>query len=88
MKDICIELEIMQDPSARNKCANIVEHVITKRENCAIENSQNKEFVEYLRTCRFSILIDEIIYGSDAKIMCILVRYVLPLNKKKFQLNY
>lgn len=65
----------MQDLSlARNKCANIVTHVLTK---CEIE-----KIVQCLQTCKFYILIDESTDITDTKVMCILVKYVSPINKK------
>nr|XP_012147361.1 PREDICTED: uncharacterized protein LOC105663392 [Megachile rotundata] len=73
IKDICIEPEVVQDLSlARHKCAKIVTNVIAKRE---IEN-----IIDCLKTCRFSILIDESTDISDTKLMCVLVRYVSPLD--------
>ncbi|XP_072760466.1 uncharacterized protein [Anoplolepis gracilipes] len=75
LKDICIEPKVVQDLSlARNKCANIVKNIIAKREVETI--------VQYLQTCKFSILIDESTDISDTKVMCLLVKYVLPVNKK------
>jgi len=74
LKDICIDPKIVQDFSlGRLKCANIVKNVIAK---CEVEKIAN------LQACKFSILIDESTDISDVKVMCILVRYVLPLNKK------
>ena len=66
---------VVQDLSlARNKCANVVKNILAKRE---IE-----KIVQCLQTCRFSILIDESTDITDVKVMCILVQYVSPLNKK------
>jgi len=75
LKDICIDPKIVQDFSlGRLKCASIVKNVIAKREV--------EKIVTNLRACKFSILIDESTDISDVKVMCILVRYVSPLNKK------
>lgn len=74
LKDICIDPEIVQNLLLdRNKCASIVKNVIAKRE---IE-----KVVENLKTYKFSILIDESMDISNTKVMCVLVRYLLPLNK-------
>lgn len=63
LKDICIKPEVVQDLSlARHKCANIVTNITAKRE---IE-----KVVEYLKTTKFSILIDESTDISDTKLMC------------------
>ena len=75
LKDICIEPKVVQDLSlARNKCANIIKNILAKREVETI--------IQYLQTCKFSILIDESTDISDTKVMCLLVKYVSPLNKK------
>jgi len=64
----------VQDLSlARKKCSSIVKNVIAKRET--------EKIVEDLKS-KFSILIDESTDISDTKLMCILVRYISPLNKK------
>jgi len=75
LKNIFIDSKIAQDISlGRSKCTNIVNNVIAKRE-------MEKLYIN-LRTCKFSILIDESTDISDTKLLCILVRYVSPLNKK------
>ncbi|XP_071581188.1 zinc finger BED domain-containing protein 5-like [Temnothorax nylanderi] len=75
IKDTCKDPKVVQDFSlGRNKCASIVKNVTAKRE---IET-----IVKYLKTCKFSILIDESTDISDTKLMCLLVRYVSPSNKK------
>lgn len=75
LKDICIKPEVVQDLSlARHKCASIVKNITAKRET--------EKIVEYLKISKFSILIDESTDISDTKLMCVLVRYVSPLNKK------
>jgi len=75
IKDICIDSKIAQNLSLpRKKCSYIVKNIIAKHET--------EKIVEYLKTCRFFILVDESTDISDNKIMCILVRYVSPLNKK------
>lgn len=40
------------------------------------------KLVQYLQTCKFSILIDESTDISNIKMMCILVQYVSPVDKK------
>jgi len=75
LKDICINSEIVQDLSlARKKCSHIVKNVIAERET--------EKIVQNLKTCKFSILVDESTDISDNKVTCILVRYISPLNKK------
>lgn len=75
LKDICIDSKIAQDLSvARTKCSSIVKNIIAKHES--------EKIIEYLKTRRFSILVDESTDISDNKLMCILIRYVSPLNKK------
>jgi len=75
LKDICADPKIVQDFAlGRLKCTNIVKDVIAKREV--------EKIVDNLQSCRFSILIDESTDISDTKIMCILVRYISPSNKK------
>ncbi|XP_067214127.1 SCAN domain-containing protein 3-like [Linepithema humile] len=75
LKDVCIEPEIVQDLSlGRTKCINIVKEVLAKREV--------EKIVQILQTRKFSILIDESTDISDTKLMCVLVQYFSPLNKK------
>ncbi|KYN16684.1 hypothetical protein ALC57_11050, partial [Trachymyrmex cornetzi] len=75
LKDICMDPKVVQDFTlGRLKCTNIVKDVIAKRE---IE-----KIVDKLQSSRFSILIDESTDISDSKLMCVLVRYVSPVNKK------
>ncbi|KAL6257703.1 hypothetical protein P5V15_011283 [Pogonomyrmex californicus] len=75
VKHICNDPEIVSDISlARDKCKNIVINIIAKREVNKIIND--------LQTCKFSILIDESTDISDTKIICVLVKYLSPLNKK------
>jgi len=75
LKDICINPEIVQDLSlARKKCSYIVKNVIAERET--------EKIIQNLKSCKFSILVDESTDISDNKVMCIFVRYISPLNKK------
>jgi len=75
LKDICIDPEIVLYVSlARDKCKHIVTNVIAKREIDKIINN--------LQIRKFSILIDESTDISDSKIICVLVKYCSPLNKK------
>lgn len=75
LKDIFHDSVIAQDLSlARTKCSHITTNVIAKRET--------EKVVENLKTCNFSILIDESTDITDNKVMCTLVRYVSPINNK------
>jgi len=58
---------------AQKKCKNIITRIIAKHEV--------QKLVEYLQTCKFSILIDESTDISNVKMMCILVRFVSPVHK-------
>ncbi|XP_026669810.1 uncharacterized protein LOC113464417, partial [Ceratina calcarata] len=74
LKNVCTEPEVVQDLSlARHKCTKIVKNVIAKREV--------EKIVECLRTCKFSVLIDESTDISDRKLMCIVVKYVSPISR-------
>ena len=59
---------------ARDKCKNIVTNVIGKREVDKIVND--------LRITKFSLLIDESTDISDTKLICVLVKYLSPVNKR------
>jgi len=75
IKDICSDPNIVQDLSlGRLKCTNIVKDILAKRET--------EKLTEILKTCKFSILIDESTDITDTKFMCVLVKYVSPLDKK------
>lgn len=58
----------------RTKCIKIVKEIISKREE--------EKLVSILQTCKFSILIDESTDITDKKSMCLLVRFVSPVDKK------
>ncbi|XP_039313707.1 uncharacterized protein LOC105201687 isoform X2 [Solenopsis invicta] len=74
LKDICVDSKIVQDIKlGQTKCKNILTNVIAKHET--------NKLVEYLKTCKFSILIDESTDISNTKIMCILVWFVSPIDK-------
>ncbi|XP_011884095.1 PREDICTED: uncharacterized protein LOC105571237 [Vollenhovia emeryi] len=75
IKDICIEPEVVQDLSlGRLKCTNIVKDIVAKRET--------EKLVEILKGRKFSVLIDESTDITDNKLMCILVQYVSPFDKR------
>ncbi|KYN10134.1 hypothetical protein ALC57_17729 [Trachymyrmex cornetzi] len=75
MKDICVDPKVVQDAAmCRTKCSNVIKDILAKRE---IE-----KIVDNLQSSRFSILIDESTDISDTKLLCVLIRYVSPLNKK------
>lgn len=75
IKDICIEPKIAQDLTlGRTKCIQIVKNIISKREE--------EKLISILQTCKFSILIDESTDITNTKFMCLLVKYVSPINKK------
>ena len=75
LKDICIEPKVVQDLSlARHKCMKIIKNVIAKHET--------ETLIQSLKTCRFSILIDESIDISNTKLLCVLVKYVSSVNNK------
>jgi len=75
LKDVFIEPEIVQHFSlGRTKCINIVKEVLAKREV--------EKIVQILQTRKFSIMIDESTDISDTKLMCVLVQYFSPLDKK------
>jgi len=57
---------------AQKKCKNIITRIIAKHEV--------QKLVEYLQTCKFSILIESTDI-SNVKMMCILVRFVSPVHK-------
>lgn len=80
MKTICLEPKIVQDLSlGRLKCSYIVKDVLAKRET--------EKLIEILKIRKFSILIDESTDITETKFMCVLVRYVSPIDKKvKIQL--
>jgi len=56
------------------KCSNLVKNVVAKRET--------EKVVDNLKNRKFSILVDESTDISENKVMCTLVRYVLPVNNK------
>ncbi|KYQ47881.1 hypothetical protein ALC60_13090 [Trachymyrmex zeteki] len=74
IKDICSEPNIVQDLSLdRLKCNNIVKDVLAKRET--------EKLTEILKTCKFSILIDESTDITDTKFittknLALVVRYI------------
>ncbi|XP_070516613.1 SCAN domain-containing protein 3-like [Cardiocondyla obscurior] len=75
LKDISIDSKIVQDLSlSRKKCSKIVKNIIAKRET--------EKLILNLKTRKFSVLIDESTDISETKIMCVLVRYLSPINKK------
>lgn len=58
----------------RTKCQSIVKDIIAKREK--------EELVKILQTCKFSILIDESTDITDTKLLCVLVQYLSPTDRK------
>ncbi|XP_070511914.1 protein FAM200C-like [Cardiocondyla obscurior] len=73
LKDICLESKVIQNLKlGRNKCNEIVKHIIAKREV--------EKLINNLQFCKFSILIDESTDISDSKLMCVLAKYVSPNN--------
>jgi len=75
LQNIFNDSKIAHDLSAaRSKCTNIIKNVIAKRET--------EKLVSILQNHKFSILIDESTDISDTKVMCVLARYVSPLDKK------
>jgi len=75
LKNIYNKPEIANDLSlSRKKCTKIITNVIGKRES--------EKTIEILRKQRFSILIDESTTISNDKVLCILVKYFHPIDKK------
>ena len=75
LKDIFIDPEVAQNLTlGRTKCIQIVKNIISQRED--------EKLVSILQTCKFSILIDESTDITDKKFMCLLVKYVSPIDKK------
>lgn len=70
-----MEPQIVHDLSlGRLKCSNIVKDILAKWET--------EKLIEILKARKFSILLDESTNITDTKFMCMLVRYVLPVDKK------
>jgi hypothetical protein len=75
IKDLSLEPEVVQNLAlGSTKCTYIVKEVIAKREV--------EKIVEILQKQKFSILLDESTDITDKKFMCLLVKYVSPIDKK------
>lgn len=74
LKDVCVDPKVVQDVTLWIKCTQIVKNVIARREA--------EKIIQNLKTCKFSILIDESTDINDTKFVCILVKYILPINKR------
>lgn len=75
IKSICSDPQVVQDLTlGRRKCTKIIQNIVGKRET--------EKTIQNLKCQKFSILLDESTSIANDKILCILVKYVLPENKK------
>lgn len=75
IKSICSDPQVVQDLTlSRKKCTQIIKNVIGKRET--------EKTIKNLKCQKFSILLDESTTIANDKILCILVKYVSPDDKK------
>ena len=73
LKDVFPDSKIASDVTlGRTKCTNIVKNVVAKVET--------DKTVQTLKGVKFSILVDESTDISDSKNMCVIVRYVSPVD--------
>ncbi|KYN01137.1 hypothetical protein ALC62_08056, partial [Cyphomyrmex costatus] len=75
LKDICCNSQVIKDLTlSQTKCKQIIKNVIAKVEN--------EKTIKNLQDQKFSVLLVESTNIISDKMLCILVKYVSPNNKK------